>query len=120
MPMNCARSLVSGSTKFKPWRTKSSRRPKRRKAFPANRRPTDNMKTILITIWASIGLTTAFAGQRFDAATWKNVQTYDVPTFLKQEASLIGKIVAVRFHYRSDKLRPFQPNWYDASIWQPD
>ena len=78
------------------------------------------MKTILITICVSIGLTTAFAGQRFDAATWKNVQTYDVPTFLKQEASLIGKIVAVRFHYRSDKLRHFQPNWYEASIWQHD
>ena len=78
------------------------------------------MKTVLIVVAAVIGLTNAFAGPRFDAATWKTVQTYDVPTLLKQEASLIGKIVAVRFHYRSDKLRHFQPNWYEASIWQHD
>jgi hypothetical protein len=79
-----------------------------------------HMKTILITLGALLILTTAFAGQRFDAETWKNVQTYDVPTLLKQEASLIGKIVAVRFHYRSEKLRHLQPNWYEASIWQHD
>src|SRR5204863_4468316 len=79
-----------------------------------------NMKTILTTIATLICLTSAIAGQRFDAATWRNVQTYDVPTLLKQEASLIGKIVAVRFHYRSEKLRHLAPNWYEASIWQHD
>ena len=64
--------------------------------------------------------TSALAGERFDAATWRNVQTYDVPTLLKQEASLVGKIVAIKFHYRSEKLRHLQPNWYEASIWQHD
>jgi hypothetical protein len=78
------------------------------------------MKTILIAISTLICLTSAWAGQRIDAAAWKNVQTYDVGTLLNQEASLIGKIVAVRFHYRSDKLRHLQPNWYEASIWQHD
>jgi hypothetical protein len=78
------------------------------------------MKALLITISALFCLSTAFAGQRFDAATWRNVQTYDVPTLLKQEGSLIGRIVAVRFHYRSEKLRHLQPNWYEASIWQHD
>ena len=78
------------------------------------------MKTILIAIFAFVSLTNAFAGQRFEAAAWKSVQTYDVPTLLKQEASLIGKIVAVRFHYRSEKLRHLHPNWYEASIWQHD
>jgi hypothetical protein len=78
------------------------------------------MKTILITISALFCLTAAFAGQRFDAAAWRNVQTYDVPTLLKQEASLVGKIVAVKFHYRSEKLRHLQPSWYEASIWQHD
>lgn len=78
------------------------------------------MKTILITISALLCLTSAWAGQRIDAAAWKNVQTYDVGTLLSQEASLIGRIVAVRFHYRSDKLRHLQPNWYEASIWQHD
>jgi hypothetical protein len=78
------------------------------------------MKTILITISALICLTSAWAGQRIDAAAWKNVQAYDVGTLLSQEASLIGRVVAVRFHYRSDKLRHLQPNWYEASIWQHD
>jgi hypothetical protein len=78
------------------------------------------MKTILIAISTLICLTSAWAGQRIDAAAWKNVQTYDVGTLLNQEASLIGRIVAVRFHYRSDKLRHLQPNWYEASIWQHD
>jgi hypothetical protein len=76
------------------------------------------MKIILITIAALTWTAGALAGQRFDAATWRNVQTYDVPTLLKQEGSLIGRIVAVRFHYRSEKLRHLQPNWYEASIWQ--
>lgn len=78
------------------------------------------MKTILRTISALFCLTTAFAGQHFDAAAWRSVQTYDVPTLLKQEASLINRIVAVKFHYRSEKLRHLQPNWYEASIWQHD
>ena len=78
------------------------------------------MKTMLIAIAAFLGLTHAFAGERVAARLWKSVQTYDVPTLLQQEASLIGKIVAVRFQYRSDKLRHFQPNWYEASIWQQD
>jgi hypothetical protein len=77
-------------------------------------------KKILTTIAALALVTSAFAGQRFDAATWRGVQTYDVPTLLKQEASLINRIVAVRFHYRSPKLRHLQPNWYEASLWQHD
>ena len=78
------------------------------------------MKTILIAIAALIGLTNAFAGERVAAATWKSVQTYDTPTLLKQEASLLGRIVGVRFHYRSGKLRHFAPSWYEASLWQHD
>src|SRR6266403_4058022 len=78
------------------------------------------MKIILTTIATLICLSSAVAGQRFNAATWRNVQTYDVPTLLNQEAALIGKIVSVRFHYRSEKLRHLEPNWYEASIWQHD
>src|SRR3979409_1291 len=78
------------------------------------------MKTVLITLATLICLSSAMAGRRFDAAAWRNVQTYDLPILLKQEASLIGKVVAVRFHYRSAKLRHLAPNWYEASIWQHD
>jgi hypothetical protein len=41
-------------------------------------------------------------------------------TLLKQEGSLIGRIVAVKFHYRSPKLRHLNPNSYEASLWQND
>jgi hypothetical protein len=78
------------------------------------------MKTILIAIVVLACLRNTFAGQRFDAATWKNVKTYDVPTLLAQEASLLNRVVAVRFHYRSEKLRHLAPTWYEASIWQHD
>ena len=78
------------------------------------------MKKALLTIGAMVGFTTAFAGQRFEAATWKNVQTYHVPTLLRQEASLIGKVVAVRFQYRSAKLSHRTPRVYETAIWQRD
>jgi hypothetical protein len=78
------------------------------------------MKKILVTIAVLTLATTALAGQPFEAAALRNLRTYDVPTLLKQEASLLGKIVAVRFHYRSEKLRHLQPNWYEASLWQHD
>lgn len=78
------------------------------------------MKIILTTLATLICLSSAMAGRRFDASAWRGVQTYDVPTLLKQEASLVGKVVAVRFHYRSSKLRHLQPSWYEASIWQHD
>ena len=78
------------------------------------------MKLILSTIITVILATAAWAGQRFDAAAWRNVQTYDVPTLFNQAPSLIGRVVAVRFHYRSAKLRHLHPSWYEASIWQHD
>jgi hypothetical protein len=78
------------------------------------------MKKILMATTALVLAASAFAGQRFDGATWRNVQTYDVPALLTREGSLIGRIVGVRFHYRSEKLRHLQPSWYEASIWQHD
>ena len=78
------------------------------------------MKTILTTILTLAFAASAFPSQRFDAAAWRSVQTYDVSALLKQEASLMGKVVAVRFNYRSKKLRGIRPSWYEASIWQHD
>ena len=78
------------------------------------------MKLILATILTLAFDASAFAGQRIDAARWRGVQTYDVPALLQQQGSLIGKIVAVRFSYRSEKLRGMRPGWYEASLWQRD
>ncbi|MFL5236990.1 MAG: hypothetical protein ACJ8EL_05205 [Rhizomicrobium sp.] len=78
------------------------------------------MKLILATIAISFCLSSGFAGQRFDAAAWRNVQTYDVPTLRDQAPSLIDRIVAVRFQCRSPKLRHRFPSWYEAALWQHD
>jgi hypothetical protein len=78
------------------------------------------MKVIVVAISTVICLANAFASERFDAATWKNVQVYDVPALLNKEASLLRQIVGVRFNYRSGKLRHFQTNWYEAALWQRD
>ncbi|HYJ04520.1 MAG TPA: hypothetical protein VEX43_05260 [Chthoniobacterales bacterium] len=78
------------------------------------------MKTILIAVLMLAFAASAFAGQRFDAAQWRAVQTYDVPVLVLQQGSLLGKIVGVRFNYRSEKLRGMKPNWYEASLWQRD
>ena len=78
------------------------------------------MKTILVTLVLVSGLTSAFAGKVIDAATWKNVQTMDAASVLKQEGSLIGRVVGIRFHYRSGKLRHFKPSLYEGALWQHD
>jgi hypothetical protein len=77
-----------------------------------------NMKTILIMMITAVAcLTSTFAGQRFDAAAWRGVQTYDIPTLQKIEGTLIGQVVGVRINYRSDRISHRKPNWYESSIW---
>ena len=78
------------------------------------------MKAILIAMLMFAFGASGFAGERFDAAQWRGVQTYDVPALVQQQGSLLGKIVGVRFNYRSEKLRGMKPNWYEASLWQRD
>ena len=76
-----------------------------------------NMKTILTTIATLLCLTSALAGQRFDAAAWRGVQTYDIPALQKIEGTMIGQVVGVRINYRSDRISHRKPNWYESSIW---
>jgi hypothetical protein len=78
------------------------------------------MRTILAFILSLAFTAGTFAGQRFDAAQWRGVQTYDVPALVQQQGSLLGKIVAVRFNYRSEKLRGMRPGWNESSLWQRD
>lgn len=79
-----------------------------------------NMKMILTAILTFACLTSAFAQQRLVPTNWRKVQIYDVPALLEQEVALLGQRVAVRFNYRSEKLRNLQPDWSEASVWQRD
>jgi hypothetical protein len=76
------------------------------------------MKKILLPMFIFISAANAFCGQRFDAATWRTVQTYDIAGLKKIVETQVGKIVAVRFNYRSKRLRHIKPNWFEASIWE--
>ena len=78
------------------------------------------VRTILPLIASIVCLSSGFAGERIDAAAWRHLQTCDVPTLRDQAPSLIDRIVKVRFHCRSPKLRHRFPSWYDAALWQHD
>jgi hypothetical protein len=76
------------------------------------------MKRILVLIISLIAAGNAYCGQHFDAAHWRNVQTYDIPALQKIQSSQVGKVVGVRINYRSNRISHRKPNWYESSIWQ--
>jgi hypothetical protein len=74
----------------------------------------------LAVLLSLLSVTDAVFAQRIDAATWRNVETFDVVTLKPIQEMQIGKLVRVRFNYRSKKIRHIKPNWYEASLWQPN
>ena len=78
------------------------------------------MRIILTAILTLAFAASAFPQQRLEPTNWRKVQTYDVPALLEQQGSMLHRVVAVRFNYRSEKLRHLNPNWYQASLWQRD
>ena len=77
------------------------------------------MKTSLISIMMFAFVASAFSGLQPES-TPRNLPTFDVPAFLEQQGTLLNRTVAVRFHYRSEKIRHLLPNWYQAALWQRD
>ena len=78
--------------------------------------PDDHMKTILTTFVSLACAASAWA----ESTDSRKMPTFDVPAFLEQQGTLLYRTVAVRFNFRSEKLRHLQPNWYEASLWQRD
>jgi hypothetical protein len=78
----------------------------------------NSMKNILILIFSVVAASSAFGGQRFDAAQWQNVQTYDIPDLQKIQSSQVGKIVGIRINYRTQRISHRKSNWYESSIWR--
>lgn len=88
---------------------------------PRERAVSNNMKNILISITLLALASSALAQQSpTPESTPSNLPTFDVPAFLAQQGTLLGRTVAIRFHYRSEKLRHLKPSWYEASLWQRD
>jgi hypothetical protein len=74
------------------------------------------MRTI-VTTFVSLACVASALGEPTDSP---KMPTFDVPAFLEQQGTLLNRTVAIRFNYRSEKLRHLQPNWYEASLWQRD
>ena len=73
----------------------------------------------LVVTFILIGPGNAFcAGVRYDAKTWREVQTYDVNALSKNLASHVRELVAVKFNFRGKDIHHLKPNWYESSIWQ--
>lgn len=76
-------------------------------------------KTLGLAVILSLaGTMSAFCGKQFDAAVWRNVQTYDIPALQKIQSSQVGKVVGVRINYRSNRISHRKANWYESSIWR--
>jgi hypothetical protein len=80
----------------------------------------DMKKTFSFVVILLFGAVNAFAGVRYDANTWRGVQTFDVRALSKDLASHNRQLVAVKFNFRGKDIRHLKPNWYQGSIWQPD
>ena len=79
------------------------------------------MKRILLLLLAILitnGPVMFGAGVRYDAKTWRTVQTYDVVTLSKNLDAHMRELVAVKCNFRGKDIHHMKPNWYESSIWQ--
>jgi hypothetical protein len=58
------------------------------------------------------------AAARYDAKTWRAVQTYDLVTFSKNLDAHMRELVGVKCNFRGKDIHHMKPNWYESSIWQ--
>jgi len=59
------------------------------------------------------------AAVRYDAKTWRAVQTYDLATLSKNLDAHMRELVGVKCNFRGKDIHHMKPNWYESSIWQP-
>ena len=79
------------------------------------------MKRILLLLLAILitnGPVMFGAGVRYDAKTWRTVQTYDVVTLSKNLDAHMRELVAVKCNFRGKDIHHMKPNWYESLIWQ--
>ena len=59
------------------------------------------------------------AAVRYEAKTWRAVQTYDLATLSKNLNGHVRELVAMKCNFRGKDIHHMKPNWYESSIWQP-
>jgi hypothetical protein len=80
------------------------------------------MKRILglVLIFTFLGTAgSAFAQVKYEARTWRAVQTYDLATLSKDLDAHMRELVAVKCNFRGKDIHHTKSNWYESSIWQP-
>jgi hypothetical protein len=77
-----------------------------------------NIALVFTFIFA--GAAFVFCQVKYDAKTWRNVQTYDVSTLTKNVSGHVRQLVAVKCNFRGKDIHHMQPNWYESSVWQSD
>jgi len=77
------------------------------------------LSLLLLAIFLSNGPITFGATVRYDAKTWRAVQTYDLATLSKNLDAHVRELVGVKCNFRGKDIRHMKPNWYESSIWQP-
>ena len=59
------------------------------------------------------------AAVRYEAKTWRAVQTYDLAALGKNLNGHVRELVAMKCNFRGKDIHHMKPNWYESSIWQP-
>lgn len=73
---------------------------------------------LLIALFVSTEVLSA-AAVRYDAKTWRAVQTYDTAALSKNLDGHVRELVAIKCNFRGKDIRHTKPNWYQSSVWQP-
>ncbi len=55
---------------------------------------------------------------RYEAKTWRAVQTYDLVALSENLDGHMRELVAVKCNFRGKDIHHTKPNWYESSIWQ--
>lgn len=76
------------------------------------------IESVLFLIVVSAA-SSALAQVKYDARTWKAVQTYDLMSLSKNFEAHTRELVAVKCSFRGKDIHHMKPNWYESSIWQP-
>jgi hypothetical protein len=75
------------------------------------------IESVLFFVFVSVG--SAFAQVKYDARTWKAVQTYDLMTLSKNFEAHTRELLGVKCSFRGKDIHHMKPNWYESSVWQP-
>ena len=77
------------------------------------------LSLLLLAIFLSNGPIMFGAAVRYDAKTWRAVQTYDLATLSKNLDAHVRELVGVKCNFHGKDIHHMKPNWYESSIWQP-